>query len=350
MQEIYIEKMTIEERIVLFSTLGKTLKSELSENNLEDLFFVAKSKNQWFTSDNIKQAFEGIIENYLSEDALRDFVSKYPISHFAPVEIKKVGIVAAGNIPLVGFQDILHVLLSGHIVLVKPSSQDEILIQFILKRLKEITPDISEFFYIVDKLNDADAFIATGSGNSSRYFEYYFAKKPNIIRKNRTSVAVLDGTENKIQIAELAQDIFSYFGLGCRNVSKLYVPKGYNFNFFFESIEFWSGIMLHSKYTNNYEYMKAIYLVNRVPHLDNGFILLKEDEGLASPISTLFYQEYDTEDELKGILEKHKNDLQVVIGNEHADFSTAAYGYSQKPNLDDYADGINTFEFLAGLN
>ena len=254
--------------------------------------------------------------------------------------------IAAGNLPLVGFQDLLQIILSGNIVLYKASSQDEVLILYFLNILNSFNSEISNYIKIVDKLNNADAFIATGSSNSSRYFEYYFASKPHIIRKNRTSIAVLDGTENRIQLGNLGGDILNYFGLGCRNVSKLFVPKGYVFNTFFESIEFWNSIRMHSKYNNNYDYMKAIYLVNQVQHLDNGFLLLKEDENLTSPISVLFYEEYETLDLLNEKLAEMKDNLQVIVSENNAIQNKVNFGKSQTPCLNDFADSVDVISFL----
>ncbi len=341
--------MKLEERIVLFSKLGEYLLVNQGTEEYKEILFSAKLKNAWFTLDNIQNAIDNIILNFLKESELRNFISSYPASYFDPIITKKIGLIAAGNLPLVGFQDLLHIILSGNIALYKASSQDEVLILYFMKILNSFNSEISDYLKIVDKLNDADAIIATGSGNSSRYFEYYFASKPHIIRKNRTSIAVLDGSENKIQLGNLGGDILNYFGLGCRNVSKLFVPKGYIFNTFFESIEFWNIIRMHSKYNNNYDYMKAIYLVNQVQHLDNGFLLLKEDKTLNSPISVLFYEEYETLDLLNEKLVGIKDNLQVVVSENDTIKNKVDFGKSQTPRLNDFADSVDVIVFLQGI-
>ncbi len=338
--------MKLEERIILFSKLGEYLLVNQGTEEYKEILFSAKLKNAWFTLDNIQNAIDNIILNFLKENELRNFISSYPASYFDTIITKKIGLIAAGNLPLVGFQDLLHIILSGNIALYKASSQDEVLILYFMKILNSFNSEISDYLKIVDKLKDADAIIATGSGNSSRYFEYYFASKPHIIRKNRTSIAVLDGSENKIQLGNLGGDILNYFGLGCRNVSKLFVPQGYIFNTFFESIEFWNIIRMHSKYNNNYDYMKAIYLVNQVQHLDNGFLLLKEDKNLNSPISVLFYEEYETLDLLNEKLVGIKDNLQVVVSENDTIKNKVDFGKSQTPRLNDFADSVDVIAFL----
>ncbi|MCP9765264.1 acyl-CoA reductase [Lacihabitans soyangensis] len=341
--------MKLEERIILFSDLGKSLNQKIETEDFQGILAFAKSKNGWFTIDNLKKSIQTIIDKYLNESELRNFVALYPNEYFEQLEPKKVGVIAAGNIPLVGFQDIIHVILFGHLAVYKASSQDEILIQYILKELKSINPAVEQCLVLADRLNNMDAYIATGSGNTSRYFDYYFGGKPNIIRKNRTSVAVLTGEETKIELADLGNDIFSYFGLGCRNIAKLYVPVGYDFTSFFEAIEYWNTISMHSKYNNNYDYMKSIYLVNGVQHLDNGFVLLKNDENLASPISTLFYENYTDLENLKERLESQKDEIQVVVSKLPITPNSYRFGESQSPGLADYADNVDTMEFLASI-
>jgi hypothetical protein len=339
--------MKLEERIVLFADLGKFINSSIGSEEFQDLCLLAKSKNPWFTLDNIESSFRNVASNYLNEDNLRSFVDRYSVEYFNPIQPKRVGIVAAGNIPLVGLQDLIHVLLSGHKVYFKPSSQDEVLMVFLIKKLIQINTHVSEHLLLADKLNGLDAYIATGSGNTSRYFEYYFGKSPNIIRKNRLSVAVLNGQESRTQLSDLANDIFSYFGLGCRNVSKLYVPKGYDFTAFFESIEYWNGITLHSKYSNNYDYNKSIMLVNGDKHLDNGFLLVKESSELHSPISTVFYEEYENQELILGELSALQDQLQCIVTEVIP--QGISYGKSQSPQLWDYADNVDTLAFLKNI-
>lgn len=340
--------MTLKKRILIFLELGQYLKHKNNKSELEDLIRFAKSKNAWFTEDNVKFAIDSIVDNFLDKVKLDDFLSNYTLNE--PSNIKNIGIVPAGNIPLVGFHDIFCTVLSGHKALVKPSSNDDILLIGLLNILKKINPEISNHIELSERLNSADAFIATGSDNSARYFEYYFSKKPHIIRKNRTSIAILDGTENKIELGNLGNDIFRYFGLGCRNVSKLFVPSGYNFDMFFESIEYWNTIQIHHKYNNNYDYNKSIYLVNRVPHLDNGFLLLKKDENLVSPISVLFFEEYANISVLKSRLLEIADKTQVIVSKPREGINTYNFGDSQHPYMNDFADGIDTLSFLISLD
>jgi Acyl-CoA reductase (LuxC) len=338
--------MKLQTRIVLFSKLGEHLRTSLEGEKMQEVIAFAKSRNPWFTADNIKNAILNLSDVFLNATTLQVFIEGYPAGYFEKSCPKKIGIIAAGNIPLVGFQDLIHVILSGHVALFKASSQDEVLIRYMYAKMIELEPEVAPYFVFVDRLNAADAFIATGSGNSSRYFEYYFAKKPHIIRKNRTSVAVLDGSETKIQLGDLGNDIFSFFGLGCRNVSKIFVPKGYVFDSFFEAIEYWSTIRMHSKYNNNYDYMKAIYLVNKVTHLDNGFLLLKNDTSFASPIAVLFYQEYEQTVDVVALLKANDDTIQAVISDSPAIENALPFGQSQCPSLGTYADNVDVMAFL----
>lgn len=332
--------MTLEDRIVLFSRLGEFLNATDSIEDLKHWAAQCKGENGWFTEDNVLLALRNIGQEFLLKDDLLRF-SQNIKEHSNP---KKIGVVAAGNIPLVGFHDLLCILLTGNIALVKLSSSDSILMRKVIAKLTEINPEIASQIVIADRLNDADAFIATGSDNSSRYFEYYFGKKPNIIRKNRSSVAVLTGTESGEDLRNLGYDIFQFFGLGCRNVSKFFVPKGYKFDTFFESIEYWNTIQIHHKYNNNYDYNKSIYLVNRNLHYDNGFLLVTQNENLVSPISVVFYEEYEDEQALEAKLKSHEDKIQCIVGKNYIPF-----GKSQSPVLDEFADNVNTIDFLNNL-
>lgn len=331
--------MTLEDRIILFSDLGDFLVSEQYKETLKDWAYRARNENGWFTEDNVLMAIENIAKAYLDQESLNTFAQN--IENKNP---KKIGLICAGNIPLVGFHDLITVLLTGNIALIKLSSSDSILMKKIIQKLIELNPDIEPQIIIAERLNAADAFIATGSDNSSRYFEYYFGKKPSIIRKNRSSIAILDGNESNQELRDFGNDIFQYFGLGCRNISKMFVPKDYKFDTFFESIEYWNTIHIHHKYSNNYDYNKSIYLINGVKHLDNGFLMVSPNEGLVSPLSVLFYEEYKDAQDLEAKLEKHKHKLQCIVSTHQTPFGT-----SQTPKLADYADDVNTIDFLNGL-
>jgi hypothetical protein len=284
----------------------------------------------------------------LNKDDLQTWLGRYLIK---PGEPKKIGLVLAGNIPLVGFHDVLCVLVSGNIAQIKASSQDARLITEVLKRLIAIEPAFAQQFGFTDRLKDFDAVIATGSNNTSRYFEYYFGKVPHIIRKNRNSVAVLTGNETTEQLHALGHDIFDYFGLGCRNVSKLFVPQGYNFVPFFEAIEPYKNIIHHHKYNNNYDYNKSIYLVNRDKHLDNGFLLVKEDQNMVSPLAVLFFEYYDTKAEVEELLRQKSESIQCIVSAEALNVNNQVvdFGKSQQPALWDYTDGADTMDFLTKL-
>ena len=335
--------MNIDDRINSFHQLGLKLKS-LDEDQLEELHWRAQNSNPWFTNENINSALTGITK-FLEKDTLYNWVRNYEL----PNTSKTVGTVMAGNIPLVGFHDLLCVLLSGHKLMIKLSSQDNILMSFIIDSLIEINPDYENRIIKVDQLKGMDAIIATGSDNSARYFEYYFSKYPHIIRKNRTSCAILNGNETETDLENLGVDIFQYFGLGCRNISKLFVPKGYDFTTFFKSIESFSEIRNHHKYNNNYEYNKSIYLINKEDHLDNGFLLIRKSDSLVSPISVLFFEEYNAEDELKNLLDQNIEKIQCIVSKECWWPSSFNFGQAQAPGVADYADHVDTMEFLCNL-
>lgn len=331
--------MIDKDRIVPFVKLGEHIY-DILENADPDFYHAIQNQNNWFTEESVRLALEGVAQN-LTEPSLSKWLAPYELDRCIE---KRVGVIMAGNIPLVGFHDLLSVLISGHKLLVKPSSQDTLLMQMIINTLIDIEPTFKGKIEIVERLNDAEAFIGTGSDNSARYFQYYFGKKPHIIRQNRTSVAVIKGDETAGQVKELGKDIFTYYGLGCRNVSKLFVPKGYNFQSFLDALEGFGHVADHHKYHNNYDYNKSIYLVNRVPHLDTGYLLLKESADLVSPISVLFYEEYSDDNHLNLLLEQNKDKIQCVVGEGFIPFGTA-----QQPALWDYADGVDTLKFLSQL-
>lgn len=336
--------LTSKQRIMAFIQLGHILQNP--DEQLKQLIASAKQYNAWFSPESTAQAVTAIA-NMLNESNLQQWLGESIDKNNKQYAI---GLILAGNIPLVGFHDILCVLASGNKALIKLSSQDKLLIPYILNKLVAIEPAFTEQFEFIERLQDFDAVIATGSNNTSRYFDYYFSKVPNIIRKNRNSIAVLNGKESSEELHALGHDIFDYFGLGCRNVAKIYVPKGYKFATFFESIEDFKPISDHHKYTNNYDYNKSIFLVNMDKHLDNGFLLVKEDERLASPLAVLYYEEYENITALDKKLVEQADQIQCIISKESLGLDTFEFGQSQCPALWDYADGVNTMEFLAGLD
>jgi hypothetical protein len=341
--------LTSKNNINAFARLGEILADPDSE--LIDLIESAKFSNAWFTPESTRNAVDGIAA-MLNKNDLEMWLAESPAEENNESEkLQSVGLILAGNIPLVGFHDILCVLASGKKALIKLSSQDQKLIPYILDKLIEIEPAFTQQVKYIERLTNFDAVIATGSNNTSRYFEYYFKHVPHIIRKNRNSIAVLQGSENVEQLGDLGKDIFDYFGLGCRNVSKLYVPKNYSFNYFFESIEKFKGFADHHKYVNNYDYNKSIYLVNQDDHLDNGFLLLKKDSRLASPLAVLYYEEYENLSNLKNSLDAISEQIQCIVSSYAFKFGTnqVDFGQSQQPKLWDYADGVNTMDFLKDL-
>ncbi len=335
--------MNIEQRITAFSTLGQHI-AKLTEEEFEDICLNAQNYNSWFTPESVKQALNGIIK-FLDADTLHNWIKNYPLKE----NNKKVGIVMAGNIPLVGFHDLLCVLIAGHTAVIKLSSQDSPLMQYVFNQLIQLNSAFGDKIIVQEQLKNVEAIIATGSDNTARYFEYYFAKYPNIIRKNRTSIAVINGEETSEQLHSLGYDIFQYFGLGCRNVSKVFVPTNYNFNSFFEAIESFNSISHHHKYNNNYEYNKSIYLVNNEKHLDNGFLLLKESTQLVSPISVLYFENYANTKQLEATLSTLSEKIQCTVSDKGWWPKSFQFGEAQSPAITDYADHVDTMEFLSRL-
>ncbi len=329
--------LPLSRRLDLLTNLGTYL--ERNDINWMDAQDRAVSANPWFTPAHVSLAIENIADQYLKRDKLEQWVANYTL----PQSVKKVGIVMAGNIPLVGFHDFLCGFVSGHHLLIKQSSKDEVLLKFLLLKLGEWEPEVTDQVTIADRLNDCDAYIATGSNNTARYFEQYFGKYPHIIRKNRTSVAVLDGRETDDELALLADDVYLYYGLGCRNVTQVCVPRGYNFERLLQVFNKHNDYADLNKYKNNYDYHLAIYLLNRVPYMSNESLLMVENDFPFSAVSVLHYKYYDDKETLIKQLEKNL-DIQAIIGRGFVPF-----GDSQKPALSEYADGVDTMAFLCGL-
>jgi Acyl-CoA reductase (LuxC) len=332
--------MKLQHRIDLLTELGQYILRDSEE--LQEAKFKAGAENGWFTPEFLDQALRNIAVAFLQKEALEKWVAAYPA--LSPdFTSKKIGIIMAGNIPLVGFHDWLSVFISGHQAYVKPSSKDQTLIKHLVKKLAEWEPRTDTQTVFSEMLKGCDAYIATGSNNSSRYFEYYFGKYPHIIRKNKTSAAVLTGLENTAALEALADDVHLYFGLGCRNVTKIYIPEGYDFVPLLEAFRKYSYLADHHKYKNNYDYTLAIHILNKQYYMTNGAILLSENPSFFSPISQLNYEFYTDKNALDRQLQGH-DDLQGIVGDGYIPF-----GQGQRPALDQYADGVDTLEFLAGL-
>lgn len=339
--------MPLQQRINAFATLGKQLGSLISEKpeDYHTLIRLANAHNGWFTEENIVFALNSWSQA-LTEENLIKWTSEYTFKEEAP---KTIAVVMAGNIPLVGFHDFLSVLITGNHVQAKMSSSDSVLLTFVTKLLLEIAPDFKKAItFTKEKLENFDAVIATGSNNTAKYFDHYFSRYPHIIRKNRNSVAVITGKETKAQMEALADDVFRYFGLGCRNVSKVYLPEVYDLDHFFNAMFSWKEVINNHKYMNNYDYNKAVYLMSEVKLLDNEFMLLKEDEGFSSPISVVMYERYKDLSEVQTKLKSQAEHIQAVVADCGME-NEVPFGVAQTPALWDYADGVDTLAFINEL-
>jgi hypothetical protein len=354
------EMIDIQKRKKAFVALGDFLKT-LVENEdandkrsqcvlkyqevLKEQISGAINYNGWFTEDNIYYSLKTWAE-VLSKERIEKWVSGYSFSN---TKQKTVGIITAGNIPLVGFHDFVSVLMAGHAIIIKQSSNDQKLLPVLADFLSCIEPQFKELITFQEgKLTKYDAVIATGSNNTARYFEYYFKEHPNIIRKNRNAVAVLTGAETEVEMEGLGEDIFRYFGLGCRSVSKIFVPKGYDFDKLFKALFQYNDIIEYKKYENNYNYNKTVYLMSLIPIIENGFFIIKEDVSYASPIATLFYEYYDSIDQIKNRLFIERDQIQCVV-SIGVTKDSIPFGTTQQPQLWDYADGVDTMAFLLDL-
>jgi hypothetical protein len=341
----FLSQFTLNEQVHRTDVLHNDLYFE----KFKDLLSLSQSHNGWFTPEQVYFSVESWAKA-LREDNLNKWLSAYPFDCAQDNKtVKTIGLILAGNIPLVGFHDFLSVLITGHKVLVKASSNDQHLIAFLANYLISIEPTLSYYISFTDgKLENFDAIIATGSNNTARYFEFYFKDKPSVIRKNRNSVAVLNGNESHEDLVNLGEDIFRYFGLGCRNVSKLFVPKDYNFDAFFKAIYEYKDVIFYEKYSNNYDYNKAVFLMSNFKLLDNEFLTLKEDTSFASPISSVFYEYYEDIVDLQKRLESESDQIQCVVSNNLIP-NSITFGQTQHPKLWDYADNVDTLRFLISL-
>ncbi len=329
--------MNLQKRIELLIRLGQYILSQ--ETSWQQAKSSAERANNWFTHEFVEKASRAIATQFLDEEKLHRFVNEYEIPQMNPHPVK-VGLVMAGNIPLVGFHDWLCVFLSGHRAVIKASSKDEILITHLLETIAQWDPAFRNEFVIAPMLKGCDAYIATGSNNSSRYFDYYFSKYPHIIRRNRTSIAILTGEETPEELARLADDVHLYFGFGCRNVTKIYVPDHYDFVPLLETSRKYAYFNDHNKYKNNYDYQLAIHIMNNHYYMTNGTLLLIKNPSFFSPISQLNYEFYPAnESPAQNLL--HHPDLQCIVGKAHIPF-----GKTQEPSLTSYADGVDTMRFL----
>ena len=333
--------MNINHYIQASQQLGEFLLSDNEE--LTAIIHKTSIYNSWFTIDNIHKSLRNIAIEMLNADKLTTWLNNYLID-YTSIEPKKVGIVAAGNLPMVSFHDILCVIFSGHQLQIKLSEKDKILLPFIFEKWIAYLPELKDKIEIVERLHNFDAVIATGSNNSARYFDYYFSKYPNIIRKNRNSVAILDGTETEKQLVQLGYDIFDYFGLGCRNISKIFVPDNYDFALLLKALKQHNYVEQHTPYMNNLDYQRTIYLMSQTKMLDINFINIVENSGYSSPIACLYYEMYSDEKQVLDRLKQDNEQIQCVVSH-----SAIEFGQTQMPSLSDYADNIDTMLFLKNL-
>jgi hypothetical protein len=342
--------MNLNDRIQAFSMLGEILRDAVAGkpakylSQVNHIIETQHLKNPWFTPENVRMAIRATADE-LTYENLTKWCSSYPALKTG-LNSESIGIIMAGNIPLAGFHDFLCVLISGNRVIAKTSPKDPDLIVLVSAILCSANPDFKKLISITDRtLSGFDAVIATGTDNSSRYFEYYFGKYPNIIRKNRNSIAIIDGSETDAELYDLGTDVFSYFGLGCRSVSKLYLPEGCDLSKITRNWDRFSGLISHKKYANNYNFSKAVFLVNKEKFTDTGYLLLKEEKALSSPVAVLYYEFYGSPNEVSEHTGIPKDNIQCITGHNFVPF-----GKAQVPSLWDYADGIDTLEFLLKKN
>ncbi len=344
--------MNLADRIKSFEILGSGLRRYHPNSPDSDIIPLVEAarlaflRNPWFTPESITIALNNLGQ-ILTTENLNQWIAPYAERIQVVTEKKTIGVVMAGNIPAVGFHDFLCILVSGHKLLAKLSSSDDQLIPVMAKLLSAYMPEWNNYFsFTSGKLENFDAIIATGNSNTSRYFEFYFGRYPHIIRKNRNSVAVLNGFETSGELKNIADDIMLFFGLGCRSISKIYVPRGYDFSNLIQALGKFDSYADHHKYRNNYDYFKSIFLVSQVPFIDTGFLLLKEDSAFASGIAILHYEYYDHEESVFNSLLKSMESIQCVISKMGFNPTTSRPGEGQNPALWDYADRVDTMEFL----
>lgn len=336
--------MTVKDRILALGKLGDLVKSETW---LEEIIPAARAHNNWFTKETITQSITAIAEQFLDVDKLTGWVSSYELDGLSP---KRVALILSGNIPAVGFHDVLSVLISGHKVCVKLSSKDTVLIRQAIKDLINIEPRFEEQVEFISKVENVDAIIATGSNNTSLYFEHYFSKYPHIIRKNRKSVAIIYPETTDDELREMASDILSYYGLGCRNVSKVFIHEDVDRAHLMEIWNEFNQVILHNKYKNNYDYNYAVYLLNKEDFLMNGALVLRPHESLHSRIASLHYETFSDVKEVENKLVSQIDELQCIVSAKTlGKLPIVGPGQAQRPALADYADHVDTLEFLKAL-
>lgn len=337
--------MDLQSRIQHLLDLGKIL-GEHNSDQIQSLMYKCQLENPWFTIENITTSMDAIQREFLTVDALLLLVKKYHLDDH--VESKKIGIIMAGNLPMVGFHDLLCSYIIGHHSIIKLSDKDRVLMEFVIQYLQSRSN--TDIITIVDKLTDYDAAIATGSNSTAKHFEYYFRSVPHIIRQNRNSIAIIFGDESDETLQLLGADIFNYFGLGCRNVSKIMLPVGFDPTRLFSVLAPFKNIVDHTKYKNNLDYNTALYLLNKEDFLQSDFLILKESDSMVSRIATLHYSYFSDIKTLESWLNDYREEIQCVVSQRPIDgIDTVSFGQSQCPGITDYADGVDTIQFLLGV-
>ncbi len=334
--------MSISKRISILHQVGLSLQNP---EHLDNVLTEALAANPWFEPQFVQQSLAAVSTAFLNEEKLADWLKPYCIEDDFQIK-QTVGIICAGNIPLVGFHDFLCCYVLGIPVKLKLSSKDQVLMRFVINKIIQLDDKAAATISFVEKLTDFDAVIATGSGSANRYFEHYFGKYPNTLRSNRVSVAVLNGNEPAEELAALADDVFLYFGLGCRNVAKIFVPQQFNVEELMPHFDSYKWLHQNAQFMNNYDYNRTILLMNKTPHLANEFVMLQESKSLHSPIATVFYEHYDSAESVNEYLKENADKIQCVVGNGSG---MIPFGKAQTPALSDYADGKDTIAFLLGL-
>lgn len=339
--------ITLSERISVLASLGEYLKNT-NRKEIQAVIDLACAENPWFTQENVLTAINAVTNQFFDKDILQKWIARYFLDDNLPV--RKVGLVLAGNIPMVGFHDILCAFICNKISVIKYSEKDRQLIPFLIEKLNEIDGRTAEYFQRTERLREYDSVIATGSNNTAGYFEHYFSNVPHIIRKNRNAVAVLTGDESVAALEKLGKDIFCHFGLGCRNVSKLYLPKNYDMSNLIQVLNKYVYLMDNHKYKNNYDYNLALFLINREKFLQLDAVLLRESALIASRIGSLHYSYYDSIDVLTTELKENRDSIQCIVSDIKIDnLTTIPFGDAQCPTIDTYADGVDTISFLLEL-
>jgi acyl-CoA reductase-like NAD-dependent aldehyde dehydrogenase len=337
--------LQFQKRLNAFQELEKQIVHSLTNGDFDAIIEQQSIKNKWFTKENCRFALQAIVK-MLDEKSIGTFFQKYQHEFTKEHKLQKIAVISAGNIPCAAFHDFFCILISGNQFIGKLSKQDALLLPFIVEKLVKIAPEFAEKIVFVEKLPKFDKIIATGSNNSARYFEYYFKETPMLLRKNRNSVAILTHNETDEDLRKLAIDVFQYFGLGCRSVSKIYVPKNYNLekliNIFQEESQ---SLLFHNSYVNNYEYHRAIFALNKTPFYDGSSFLFAQNQSWASPISVIYFDEYETITEVLAQIQNHKNEIQCVVSNDVAVENRISFGDTQFPSLFDYPDNEDILLF-----